>query len=122
MTLDLLLESHKICGKAFLVLDLQGSELEALKGATNLLNHFDYIYTEVSKDNLYEDQGKWKEITNFLASQDFKLADWQYSKKLNWGNALYQRDAKRLQTVSRRVRRKLKHFCHRYEEVKPQVT
>ncbi len=112
VTLDSVFESHEINSKAFLVLDLQGSELEALKGATNFLNHFDYVYTEVSKGNLYESQGKWPEITNFLANQDFKLVDWQYSKKLDWGNALYLRNAKRLLTVSSRVRRKLKHFYH----------
>jgi FkbM family methyltransferase len=107
VTLDSLFENQETYSKAFLVLDLQGSELEALKGATNFLNHFDYVYTEVSKGNLYESQGKWTEITNFLANQDFKLVDWQYSKKLNWGNALYQRNGKSRKILKTRFLRKM---------------
>ena len=114
VTLDSLFESYRICNEALLVLDLQGGELEALKGATNFLNHFDYIYTEVSKSNLYESQGKWKEITSFLTSQNFKLADWQYSKQLNWGNALYQRNGKLRKIFKTRFRRKIH---HRYRQI-----
>jgi FkbM family methyltransferase len=110
VTLDSLFKSYGICNEALLVLDLQGGELEALKGATNFLNHFDYIYTEVSNGDLYESQGKWKEITSFLASQNFKLADWQYSKQLNWGNALYQRNGKLRQIFKTRFRRKIHHW------------
>ena len=117
VTLDSLFESHEIRNEGLLVLDLQGVELEALKGATNILNHFDYIYTEVSKGNLYESQGKWKEITNFLTSQNFKLADWQYSEKLNWGNALYQRNGKLRNILKTRFRRKIHHrYSHKVNQ------
>jgi len=94
---------------ALLVLDLQGVELEALKGAQESLSQFDFIYTEVSESNLYADQGSWKAISDFLAGYDFKLVDWQYSKDLNWGNALYVRKPKVIQSRLRRAQRKSEH-------------
>ena len=103
-TLDLVLSNlHDIIG-AFLVLDLQGAELETLLGGASSLFKFDYIYTEVSKSNLYQDQGSWDQISDLLLAHEFKLVDWQYSPELNWGNALYKRSPKSIQ--SRRIRRK----------------
>jgi len=109
-TLDSLMAKRPRLMGALLCLDLQGVELDVLKGATNSLADFDFIYTEVSKGGLYQDQGKWAEITKFLAGHNFKLADWQYSAKLNWGNALYQRNGRPLQILRSRTLRKMHHL------------
>jgi FkbM family methyltransferase len=108
-TLDAILSLYPELDGAFLVLDLQGVEIEALKGARNSLAKFDFIYTEVSESNLYQDQGTWESITNFLTLHDFKLVDWQYSEELNWGNALYQRRPSVISSLLSRRKRKRKH-------------
>lgn len=104
-TLDSILAGFEEIKGGFLVLDLQGVEFEALQGATDSLSKFDYIYTEVSESNLYQNQGNWNTITKFLAGHNFKLVDWQYSTGLNWGNALYQRRPRLIQSHLRRSQR-----------------
>jgi FkbM family methyltransferase len=108
-TLDSVLSEFGDLNHALLVLDLQGVEKEVLQGAIQSLEHFDFIYLEVSKDRLYDVQAEWKDITKFLTEFDFKLVDWQYSKSLRWGNALYQRSPKKGQTVFRRIHRRFIH-------------
>ena len=110
VTLDLLLENRKNFNGGLLVLDLQGVELEVLMGSSHALKLFDYIYTEVSKSNLYEGQGNWSAISEYLTKHDFKLVDWQYSTRLNCGNALYQRNGKTLFALKQRYQRKIHHF------------
>ena len=108
-TLDSLLLDREDIQEALLVLDLQGAELEALKGAQNSLSKFDFIYTEVSESNLYQDQGNWKAISEFLKTFGMTLVDWQYSTDLNWGNALYQKQPGFIQSRRIRKRRKSEH-------------
>ena len=47
-------------------LDIQGYELEALKGFGNLLKDNDYILVEVSFQEIYKNQPFANEIINFL--------------------------------------------------------
>ena len=47
-------------------LDIQGYELEALKGFGNLLQDNDYILVEVSFQEIYKNQPFANEIINFL--------------------------------------------------------
>ena len=108
-TLNSVLSNYGYLNKALLVLDLQGVELDVLHGAVKSLQHFDFIYTEVAKGPVYEDQKQWSSITKFLAGYEFKLVDWQYSRTLGWGNALYQRNPKKIRTVFRRLHRKFTH-------------
>ena len=58
----------------FLVLDIQGSELEALKGLS-LENSkvFTAIITEVSEREIYQDGAKAKEVRKHLRSYGYKL-------------------------------------------------
>lgn len=72
-----------------LVLDLQGAELRALKGAVGTLQEIQFVYLEVSDHELYLDAPTWFNLDIFLRSQDFSLIDWSYSKSHVWGNALY---------------------------------
>lgn len=90
----------------FLVLDLQGVEFEVLKGGTDLLKHCNAVYIEVSREELYESQAVWNEISLFLKANGFKLADWQYSRVKGWGNALYVRSDIRLLFLRRLLRKR----------------
>lgn len=79
-----------------LVLDIQGAELLALKGAINTLNKLDYIFLEVNLKELYKDCPLIQEIDEFLDKYDFVRADtclWRskrwIGKNHGWGDALY---------------------------------
>ncbi len=56
-----------------LKIDVQGGELNALKGAEGILSLIDFIYCEVSFVQLYENQPLADEIVNYLAGQNFIL-------------------------------------------------
>ena len=50
----------------FLNMDTQGYELEVLRGGLRTLEKIDYIYTEVNKVEVYEDNALVEEIDEFL--------------------------------------------------------
>ena len=55
----------------FLNIDIQGYELEALKGAYKTLHNIDYIYLEVNRDYVYKDCSLVKDIDEFLKEFNF---------------------------------------------------
>ena len=57
----------------FLKIDVQGSEINVLKGAENLLEKFKYIYIELSFKNFYESQILGWDIIQFLSLKNFKF-------------------------------------------------
>lgn len=71
-------------------IDVQGFELEVLKGASNTLQNIDYIICEVNRDEVYEGCPHINDISDYLNTFHFSLihAEWQ-SK--SWGDALYVR-------------------------------
>jgi hypothetical protein len=72
-----------------LIIDVQGYELEVLKGAQELLkNNIKIIVAELNKDELYEKCPLYSEIDNFLVDFGFKriLTEW---KKEGYGDGLY---------------------------------
>ena len=71
-------------------LDIQGAELEALKGATRTLENVRWIYTEVSVEELYEGQPLEDEITEWLAARGFTRA-FRALTDYGWGDCLYVR-------------------------------
>lgn len=66
--------SINIKGYNHWVLDLQGSELLALKGAHNSLQYCKSIMIEVSEGEVYKNSPQYKEILKFLKTYDFKPA------------------------------------------------
>jgi FkbM family methyltransferase len=54
-------------------LDVQGFEVEALKGANSILKRTQIVLVEVSNHNYYLNGAKYYEIDNFLRSRDFEL-------------------------------------------------
>ena len=56
----------KIDGYNHWVLDLQGSELLALKGAKNSLQYCNSLTIEVSRGEVYKNSAQYEDIINFL--------------------------------------------------------
>ena len=57
----------------FLKIDVQGYELEVLRGSSETLNYIKYIYLEASNLELYKDQALFKDIKEFLNLKNFEL-------------------------------------------------
>ncbi len=76
-------------GVNFLNMDIQGAELLALKGATNLLPQIDYIYTEVNCKEVYQHCAKVEELDEFLV--DFRRMETGWVQNQGWGDSLYIR-------------------------------
>ena len=76
----------------FLNIDIQGYELEALKGCKKILNKIDYIFIEVNRDYLYENNPLVGEIDTFLSSYDLVRVKTKWvSTSVPFGDAFYIR-------------------------------
>ena len=62
-----------IVGPIILKLDVQGLELEVLKGAKHLLSKVDYIVAEVSFIDTYKDQVNANSIIEYLETKFFEI-------------------------------------------------
>lgn len=71
-------------------MDVEGYELEVLKGATSHLSHIDYIICEVSSEERYKGQGLVKDIDNFLSPFGFERVETNWGG-INWGDAFYMK-------------------------------
>jgi FkbM family methyltransferase len=67
------LSDNDIVPPAMLKLDVQGYELQVLKGCVDLLSSFNYIYVECSFVELYLGQALADEVIAFLYEQNFRL-------------------------------------------------
>lgn len=72
-----------------MVIDVQGYELEVLKGSKNTLEQIDYIYIEVNRDEVYENNARIEEVDQYLFEYGFRRLEtsWYYTQV--WGDALY---------------------------------
>ena len=77
ITLDKLVKDMKIeiSNYNHWILDIQGSELLALKGILKSIKFCKSIQIEISQKNYYEGGAQWKNIKNFLEKKSFKLVD-----------------------------------------------
>tara|TARA_Y100000816_G_scaffold291681_1_gene283865 strand:- start:1646 stop:2260 length:615 start_codon:yes stop_codon:yes gene_type:complete len=57
------------------IIDVQGAELEVLKGFNDMLNNINKLTIEVSTIQFYKDQSTFKEIDEYLNENGFKLED-----------------------------------------------
>lgn len=73
----------------FLVMDVQGYELEVLKGACKTLKYIDYILCEVNNRELYEGCAMVEQLDKFLS--DFVRIKTEWCNNHGWGDALYIR-------------------------------
>lgn len=73
----------------FINIDVQGYEMEVLKGAEKTLENIDYLYCEVNRNEVYEGNAYIEEIDNYLLNYNMRRVEtfWWYDGP--WGDALY---------------------------------
>lgn len=69
-----LLKKEEIIEPSLLKIDVQGYELSALEGASDILDTFKYIYVECSFIELYLGQSLACEVISFLQEYEFNLS------------------------------------------------
>ncbi len=77
----------------FINMDVQGYELEVLKGGSETLNHIDYVYCEVNRDEVYEDNAYVEQLDEFLSTYNMERVETYWQGGI-WGDALYVRNSK----------------------------
>lgn len=87
--LDTLLKYYDVSSINFLNFDIQGAELDALKGMGDLLEQIDYCYLEVNKKSTYIGCPLVEDIDAFL--KDFTRVETSQFVGDCWGDALYIR-------------------------------
>lgn len=79
--LDTVLKTHHIEKVDLIWMDLQGSELLALKSLGNHLADVQYIHTEISHIAIYEGQVMFNELNSYLENftqiNELKMTGWQ---------------------------------------------
>jgi FkbM family methyltransferase len=71
--LDQLIEDNELPVPDIIKLDVQGFELEVLKGAGKYLNEVSYLIIEVSFKEYYYNQPLFLDIANYLSSYNFNI-------------------------------------------------
>ena len=72
----------------FINIDIQGYELEALKGAAKYLEGVDYIMSEVNKEEVYKDCALIDSLDKYLSGFGFKRVETDWAG-WTWGDAFY---------------------------------
>tara|TARA_R110002012_G_scaffold311860_2_gene521659 strand:- start:3280 stop:3891 length:612 start_codon:yes stop_codon:yes gene_type:complete len=72
----------------FINIDVQGYELEVMKGAINTLKNVDYIISEVNRDEVYINCSRVNELDSFLSDFGFNRVETTWDG-FTWGDALY---------------------------------
>ena len=72
-TLDTIIKKEQINVDKynFWVVDLQGAELLALKGANEMIKSCKFMYIEISKEDIYKNGANWYELNDFLKKKNF---------------------------------------------------
>jgi len=127
-TLDSFCQTEAINEIDFLQIDVQGADLDVLKGASRILDSVLAIQIEVEFSHLYKDQPLFADIDTYLRTNGFSLFDLTNSRRnrtnspiqsivhpgqLLWGDAFYLRDAigQNLQTTSKNPEQIFKLAC-----------
>ncbi len=95
----------KLCdGKIFdfVNLDIQGAELEALKGFKIGLKSTSVIYCEVNRRELYKEGAQYEEIIWFLERFDFQTIGVAWTMQ-GWGDALFVRKGLEINFFRKRI-------------------
>ena len=90
-TLDNLLPKDDIIERCFLKLDVQGAEIDVLKGATKVLEKTEFILLEVSTLNYNENAPLFADVIKYLESIGFILFD-ICDERRRENNILFQLD------------------------------
>lgn len=77
----------------FINMDVQGYELEVLRGGRKSLESIDYIMTEVNRDEVYVNCAQITELDYFLSKYGFKRVETTWDGG-TWGDAFYIKENK----------------------------
>lgn len=80
---------------SFINLDIQGAELEALKGLGSRIHHVKWIYSEVNKRSVYDGCAIIGELDNYLEQFSFTRVATRWAYKTGWGDALWIKRSER---------------------------
>jgi FkbM family methyltransferase len=72
----------------FMNIDIQGFELEALRGARKTLQNIKWIMCEVNRAEVYENCAQVEEMDEFLGKYGFNRVETRWDGQ-TWGDALY---------------------------------
>jgi len=72
-----------------LVMDTQGTEGRVIRGAKSVLPYFDWVYTEINFDSVYENCTQAEELDSLL--HDFERVETGFKVGGMWSDALYVR-------------------------------
>jgi len=89
---ELIEESDDI---SFLNLDIQGAELEALKGLGSRIHKVKWIYSEVNKREVYKGCARIEDLDRYLAEYSFARVATRWADGCGWGDALWVRKEER---------------------------
>lgn len=88
------LDDYNLTGYNLLNMDVQGYELEVLKGAEKTLYYIDYVYCEVNRGEVYENNAYIEDIDTFLSIYNFKRVETDWWLDHDWGDAFYIKEEK----------------------------
>ena len=77
----------------FVILDIQGAESQAIKGLGKRINSVKWIFTEVSKRELYADATLYRDLDSQLSRLGFRRVFTAWDRRAGWGDALYARSS-----------------------------
>jgi FkbM family methyltransferase len=84
------LDEFNIQDSNLLVLDVQGFEMEVLKGSTETLKNIDHIFCEINSVEMYEGCPTLEELCNFLSQYGFILRENWWTDG-NWGDGYWSK-------------------------------
>lgn len=89
ITLDSFVEEYKLSDQHnFLYMDVQGYELEVLKGAKDTLKNIKYVMTEVNRAEVYKGCAYVEELDEFLKHYNLYRVETDWIGE-SWGDAFY---------------------------------
>lgn len=84
------LDEYDLGDANFINMDVQGYELEVLKGGKETLNNVDYVYCEVNRGEMYENNAMIGDIDEYLGEYGFERVETYWPETwYKWGDALY---------------------------------
>jgi FkbM family methyltransferase len=105
----------------FLNLDIQGTELDAIKGLGFLINQVNCIYTEVNRKFVYEKCTLVHDLDLYLHNYGFSRVSTRWIVGKGWGDAVYFRKDKHLSLTQFKATELLYRFVHDAKEVRRYV-
>ena len=83
----------------FINLDIQGTELSALKGFANRLDSVKWIYSEVNREEVYQNCSLVTDMDSFLRLHNFHRIETRWHFGRGWGDALYVKSESVFMTI-----------------------